>query len=78
MNAGQPQALADQLVLQVAQPFHDLGHGVTGADAAVELLVDGEVNVLVDGRADDGARFLLVEHGQIAAAAHEADSQRCA
>ena len=72
------QRRADQLVLQVAHAVYDLGDRVAGADLMVKLLVDGDVNVLVDGRREDGAGLMAVEGVQIAAAPGKAEAQRCA
>src|SRR6056297_274693 len=55
-----------------------LGHRVGQANTVVEFLVDGHIDVFVDGRAQYRATVFTIEAWQIAAAAHEAHSQWCA
>src|SRR5579883_440718 len=57
---------------------HALQLGVLDDEVVGEVVVDGDVDVLVDGRCDEEAAVAFVERRQVRAAAAEGDAQRAA
>ena len=66
-DAGHVHRLADQLVLDVLDPRHDLLLRVVDVDVVVEALLDDHVDVLVDGGVQHPAAVLAVVAGQVGA-----------
>ena len=68
--------LADQGVLDVLDPRDPLVHGVLQEVVVGEGRVDGQVDVLVDGRRQHRTALAPVVRGQIGAPAADGDPQR--
>src|SRR5439155_26490590 len=76
VNRQQFHGFAHQRMPDTVNGARLLGPGVGDADLLVELLVDGDVDELVDGRGNDGAAKLAIERRQVGAAADQTAAQR--
>src|SRR5437868_3752095 len=69
------QALAHQRVLDLFDPVYVFGLRVADAQLVVEVRVDGDVNIFIDGGANHRAAALPIEAGEVTAAAGKADAE---
>ena len=69
VTPGHVHGLADEFVLDVLDPRHDLLLGVVDVDVVVEALLHDHVDVLVDGGVEDPAAMLAVVAWQVGATA---------
>src|SRR5947209_7627646 len=69
------QALAHQRVLDLFHPVDVFSLRIADAQLVVEVRVNGDVNIFVDGGANHRAAVLPIEAGEVAAAAGKADAK---
>ena len=71
------QRRLDEAMFDLVHRLDFFVFGIGNPDALVEFCVDRHVDVFVNRGADDRTSMIPVERRKIAAASHEAHSQRC-
>jgi hypothetical protein len=75
-NPDLPEAFSDNAVLQLIDGVDDLDLGIRNPDVVLESPVHGDVNVILDGHAEDRTVPCHIVVLDVGASAREADSER--
>ena len=77
VDARHEHGFADEFVLDVRDPRHDLLLRVVDVDVIVEALLDDHVDVLVDRAVEDPAAMLPVVVREVGTTTEQSDAQGC-